>query len=192
MCPQGSPGLDKSCSAVGWSQRITATACAHQFNTQKSWWQRKRFRKGRVSRGETPGGTFFEISSGGLNIQWKGAAISTGETGSASIQRTLRSMDLGFLQRTPQFASCESTFPQWESANQDLTLHQKTLEPNATLCRVLLLLEKIMKLYNNKIRQKMGVQEFNLYVEIINNLLHIKIVRKVNSYHMHKERNYNY
>lgn len=44
----------------------------------------------------------------------------------------------------------------------------------------------------NKIRQKIGVQEFILCVEIINNLLHIKIVRKVDSYHMFKERNYNY
>lgn len=48
-----------------------------------------------------------------------------------------------------------------------------------------------MKLYINKIRQKIEVQEFNLYAEIIKNLLHIKIFRRVNSY-IYKERNYNH
>lgn len=47
-------------------QRIAAAACAHPSNIQENW--SERFRKGRVSRGETRGGAGFLISSGVLNI----------------------------------------------------------------------------------------------------------------------------
>lgn len=76
--------------------------------------------------------------------------------------------------------------------NRGLILPQNTFECSHILSRVLLLLKENAKVYIKKIRQKIGVQDFNLYAELINNLQHIKIFRKVNFYHTYKDKNYNY
>lgn len=74
----------------------------------------------------------FLISNEFLNTQWKGS-ISTSECESALFHRTLQSINLDSLQRTPQLPSCKPTFLiQKNEFNQGLTLHQNTLECSLT------------------------------------------------------------